>query len=257
MQIDWFTVGAQVVNFLVLVALLKRFLYQPITNAMARREESILQSKLEAEQQSADAQKEIAFYQEKLQEIEQQRQEVLTQAWQEADVEKEKLVEQLRLEVAEIDKSWRADVEREKEVFMTDARQKLGKEIVRLSQKVLMDLADADMQQQLIRFFVQKLQNLSAEEKQKLESALAEMQVKKIKLISSFEVPPGQQQDVVNAVNQYSSSAVDLDTEIDPSLLCGIKLIMPGGEFEWNVENYLTGIEDDLAKSLSAPASER
>ena len=34
MLIDWFTVAAQVVNFLILVWLLKRFLYQPILNAI-------------------------------------------------------------------------------------------------------------------------------------------------------------------------------------------------------------------------------
>ena len=35
---DWFTVIAQIINFLILVALLKRFLYGPIIRAMERRE---------------------------------------------------------------------------------------------------------------------------------------------------------------------------------------------------------------------------
>ena len=34
MLIDWFTVAAQVVNFLVLMWLLKRFLYKPIVYAI-------------------------------------------------------------------------------------------------------------------------------------------------------------------------------------------------------------------------------
>ena len=46
MQIDWLTVAAQIVNFLVLVWLLQRFLYKPITNAMHRREERILSKNL-------------------------------------------------------------------------------------------------------------------------------------------------------------------------------------------------------------------
>ncbi|NLX99005.1 MAG: hypothetical protein GXY83_22905 [Rhodopirellula sp.] len=37
MPIDWFTVAAQVVNFLILVWLLKRFLYKPILHAIARK----------------------------------------------------------------------------------------------------------------------------------------------------------------------------------------------------------------------------
>jgi hypothetical protein len=41
MLIDWFTVGAQIVNFLILVWLLKHFLYKPILNAIDAREKRI------------------------------------------------------------------------------------------------------------------------------------------------------------------------------------------------------------------------
>ena len=43
MLIDWFTVGAQVLNFLILVWLLKRFLYRPILHAIDAREQRIAQ----------------------------------------------------------------------------------------------------------------------------------------------------------------------------------------------------------------------
>ncbi len=41
MQIDWFTLFAQIVNFLIVVVLLRRFLYKPILQAMAEREAKI------------------------------------------------------------------------------------------------------------------------------------------------------------------------------------------------------------------------
>ena len=41
MLIDWFTVGAQALNFIILVWLLKRFLYKPILNAVDAREKRI------------------------------------------------------------------------------------------------------------------------------------------------------------------------------------------------------------------------
>ena len=41
MLIDWFTVGAQLLNFLILVWLLKRFLYKPILGAIDIRERRI------------------------------------------------------------------------------------------------------------------------------------------------------------------------------------------------------------------------
>ncbi len=51
MLIDWFTVGAQALNFLILVWLMKRFLYKPILNAIDAREK-----KIAAELADADAQ---------------------------------------------------------------------------------------------------------------------------------------------------------------------------------------------------------
>ena len=41
MLIDWFTVGAQALNFLILVWLMKRFLYKPILDAIDAREDRV------------------------------------------------------------------------------------------------------------------------------------------------------------------------------------------------------------------------
>jgi len=49
MLIDWFTVGAQIVNFLILVWLLKHFLYKPILDAIDAREKKIAAELADAE----------------------------------------------------------------------------------------------------------------------------------------------------------------------------------------------------------------
>ena len=48
MLIDWFTVVAEIVNFLILLWLLKRFLYKPVLNAMDKREATIASRENEA-----------------------------------------------------------------------------------------------------------------------------------------------------------------------------------------------------------------
>ena len=58
MQIDWLTVAAQIVNFLVLIWLLQRFLYRPITNAMARREARIEERLSDARTRRKEAEEE-------------------------------------------------------------------------------------------------------------------------------------------------------------------------------------------------------
>ncbi len=57
MLIDWFTVGAQALNFLILVWLMKRFLYKPILHAIDEREKRIATELANADKKKAEAQK--------------------------------------------------------------------------------------------------------------------------------------------------------------------------------------------------------
>ena len=73
MLIDWFTVGAQALNFLILVWPTKRFLYKPILNAVAEREKRIAAELADAAQKKDDAQKESDEFKRKNEDFERQR----------------------------------------------------------------------------------------------------------------------------------------------------------------------------------------
>jgi F-type H+-transporting ATPase subunit b len=73
MLIDWFTVVAQIINFLILVWLLKRFLYKPILNAIDAREKKIAKELADADAKKAEALKEREEFQHKNEELDQQR----------------------------------------------------------------------------------------------------------------------------------------------------------------------------------------
>ncbi|MEN4041216.1 MAG: hypothetical protein ROW39_02640, partial [Anaerolineaceae bacterium] len=88
-MIDLFTVFAQIVNFLVLILLLKRFLYKPVLKAIAAREERIANTVKEADQAKADAQQQIEAYRQK------------NEAW---EAERATLVEALRQEMTDLRK---------------------------------------------------------------------------------------------------------------------------------------------------------
>ena len=55
MKLDWFTVAAQIGNFLLLLWLLKRFLYRPILAAMAARQQRVAAALAEAQAQAVAA----------------------------------------------------------------------------------------------------------------------------------------------------------------------------------------------------------
>ena len=96
MLIDWFTVGAQALNFLILVWLMKRFLYQPILNAIDTREQRIASELNDADKKKAEAQQERDEFQHKNEVFDQQRTTLFNQATDEAKAERQRLLDEAR-----------------------------------------------------------------------------------------------------------------------------------------------------------------
>src|SRR5271169_3550305 len=96
MLIDWFTVGAQALNFIILVWLLKRYLYKPILDAIDAREKRIAAQLADADKKKADAQVERDEYQRKNEVFDQQRAALMSQATDEAKAERQNLLDDAR-----------------------------------------------------------------------------------------------------------------------------------------------------------------
>ncbi len=73
MLIDGFTVAAQVLNFLILVWLMRRFLYQPVLDAIAAREQKIAAELADAATTRAEAKQQQDEFQQKSQAFDEER----------------------------------------------------------------------------------------------------------------------------------------------------------------------------------------
>ena len=96
MLINWFTVIAQAINFLILVWLLKRFLYKPILHAIDEREKGIATQLAQAEAKKAEAQKDRDDFQHKNEAFDQERAALLKKATDEAKAERQRLLDEAR-----------------------------------------------------------------------------------------------------------------------------------------------------------------
>ncbi|MFT7402477.1 MAG: F-type H+-transporting ATPase subunit b, partial [Hydrogenophaga sp.] len=111
MLIDWFTVGAQLLNFIILVWLMKRFLYQPVLDAIAAREQKIADELADAASTKDRAEHQQAKFQKKNQDFDEQRAVLLSEAKEAAKVERERLQLEAR-EAAEEASAQRAKAQR-------------------------------------------------------------------------------------------------------------------------------------------------
>jgi F-type H+-transporting ATPase subunit b len=93
MKIDWFTVIAQAINFLILVWLLKRFLYKPILKAIDEREKKIAAQIKDADDRKAGAVKEQVDFKKRNDDFDAQKKALMDKAVADSNAQRDKLLE--------------------------------------------------------------------------------------------------------------------------------------------------------------------
>jgi F-type H+-transporting ATPase subunit b len=245
--IDWFTVLAQIVNFLILVFLLHRFLYNPIINAMARREERIANDLETAERKRREARVEIESYRQKKAELDEKRQEFLQQAEEAAEKKRRQLLQKAREETDEIRTRWQRAVEQEKESFLSDLRRRVGEETYRVIRSALADMADVALEERIVTVFLERLVDLPDSERE----ALANKTANSWKINSAFDLPDERQEEIHQVVEKVMGYNVRLTFKTQPDLIAGIELVAAGHKVAWSLDSYLDSLEEALSDQLT------
>jgi F-type H+-transporting ATPase subunit b len=256
MLIDWFTVGAQVLNFLILMWLLKRLLYKPILNAIDVREKRIATEFSDAAARRSEAERERNDFQNKNKAFDEERSALLTKAAHEAKTERERLFDEARNEAN--------GLRAKQEAALRNDRMRLGNEMARLAsdevfgivRKTLADLATVSLEQRLGEVFTRRLREMDGKAKEALSAALKSPEPALVK--SAFDLPVEQRAAIQNALNETFSAEVQVRFETAPGAICGIELSASGQKVAWSIASYLQSLEqkvDQLIEAQSTPAT--
>jgi F-type H+-transporting ATPase subunit b len=254
MQLDWFTVVAQIINFLVLIALLKRFLYGPIIRAMDEREERIAQQMREAEERERQAEERAGSYREKQQELEEKRSEILGEVREEAETKRREMVQKARDEVDELRQRWCESLRRDKGSFIADMRQQAGREICTVTRRVLRDLAGERLEARMVAAFLERLGHMDDEDRNHMSQAADESGA--VVVLTSFALPEAARRKVRAGIRQHLSQNAEVQFETAEELICGIEVRAGGRKLAWTVARYLDALSESLAQALSREAGE-
>lgn len=254
MLIDWFTVAAQVINFLVLVWLLKRFLYKPVLNAIDEREKRIATQLQDAEKKKADALQEEADFRKKNEEFEQHRVALLADATNSAKVEREKLMEMARKAAEEL----RAKSQKASEEEVANVKTTVGllvqKEVFSIARKTLLELAGVNLEERIAEVFLHRLHDLNDEQRQKLKDGLP-ASLKPLVVRSTFNLAEQQKAAIGGAIKKLLGEASIPTFETKPDLICGIELVANGQKIAWSIADYLTDLTASFEK-FSTPKAD-
>jgi len=255
MLIDWFTVAAQALNFLILVWLMKRFLYKPILNAIDAREKLIAKELADADAKKAEAQKEHEEFQKKNEEFDQQRAALLTKATDEAKTERERLLDDARKAADALSAKRQESLSHDAQNLNQAISRLTQKEVFAITRKALTDLATTSLEERMGEVFDRRLRELDGKSKSVLGDALRKNSEPAL-IRSTFDLPAAQRAAIQNALNETFSAEIHIRFETAPDLVSGIELTTNGQKVGWTIADYLASLEKgvgDLLKEKDKP----
>jgi F-type H+-transporting ATPase subunit b len=247
MLIDWFTVCAQALNFLILAWLMKRFLYKPVLDAIAAREKLIAAELADAGAKKAEAQKERDQFKHKNEEFDQQRAALLSKATDEAKAEADRLIEQARRAADALTAKRQEALKTEAHNLNQAVARRTQQEVFAITRKALTDLATASLEERMGEVFTRRLRELNGKGKTCLADALKTSSDPAV-VRSTFELPDEQRAAIQNALNETFSAAVRVRFETVPDLIGGIELTSNGEKVAWSIGDYLSSMEKGVGE---------
>jgi F-type H+-transporting ATPase subunit b len=248
MTIDGFTLIAQVVNFALLLLLLRVFLFRPIQRVMREREERIARAYAEAHDARAEAEARAEELGRERERFEAERRERMAALEREVARERDEKLAEVAAEAEAAREAWRDAFEREREALAEDVRDAAAAVLRDALERGWRELADADLEAHALTAFARHLADLDPEDR----AALAEaVRVGPVRFATAFEATEAQREALRDATREAIAAAdggeadpLDAATFVrDPDLLAGVRLRAGDRRVGWTLRAHLEDLE--------------
>ncbi|MDY0269466.1 hypothetical protein [Trichloromonas sp.] len=245
MLIDWTTVAFQLFNFLLLVVLLKRFLYGPITRAMDRREADLAEIRSEALRLRSEAEAALADYLHQQQELEEERAELLRRTNEEAEARRRELLAQARTEAEAQRDQWRQALRGQQREFLAELQQRSVTGVLTLARRALAELTDETLENALARVLLTRLQELPESDQARF---LAMARGGRLVARGGFAADKAVRQKLGQTLGDKLGATVELAWEENLDATLDIEIVGDGLRLAWGVSGYLEEVRQRVRK---------
>jgi F-type H+-transporting ATPase subunit b len=248
-RIDWFTFVAQVLNFLILVVLLRKFLYRPVLGVIEERRADIRRRVEEAEAEQERARLATEAAREREATLERERNERLHDVQVEAAAVRSDLLKEARAEAAEMRRTWAREVEREREAFLDELREGTRRQVYGAVRAALDELADASLERRAMDVLLSRLDAMDDVDRDALREAALRSD-EPLLVRSRFELPESERRRIKDALAQLAPPDTPIRFEIEPEIGWGLELRAGDTKVGWSVESYVTELEERMEELL-------
>jgi len=243
MDLDWSTFLLEIINFLVLVWLLRRFLYRPVLAAIVRRQESVRSELESAEAMRADAAALQSEFEARIADQQRERDRQMAALDDEVQALRRQRLEELEREIEEARQKARADDQRK----LSDTREALGMEALNqgaaFAAALLKELASPELEGLIVQMTLRYLGDLPESRWQSFREDLAEHQGT-CQVSSAFGLDPDQKQALSELFSKQLHSSEPVKFQTDRSLISGLEILLGSWALGANIRDELNGFSE-------------
>lgn len=240
MELNWSTFVLEIINFIILVWILKRFLYKPVLNIVARRKAEIEQTLNEATHLHNDADTLRNQYENRLHEWDQEKQHARDKLKGEIEKERAKLLQELQ---DSIDKERERRHVREQQQIQT-AVEKAEETALTLgaqfASKLLKSVTGPEIEARLIELLITELGNLSQDSLKKLRADWGENNYE-VSIVTAYPLNDSQCQQIQKALKLITQRTLSFLYKQDSDLVAGIFISIGAWTLSANLRDELKG----------------
>lgn len=249
MHVDWWTFALEAVNFIVLAAILYRFLYRPVLRVIERRQAAIVAEQEEADQLRTQADELRASYQARLDGFADERQARLADDRALIESEHVRALEEARGEADELARAVRAELAREREEATAELVERAAEVAVELARALLRQASPSAMARPFVDRALAHLRGLSRTELNRLFRPRGVD--KPVRVVVAPALSDDQAEALRQALRELGGD-VDIEIESDEALIAGIHLQLPGGRLRFSWQETLDHYREELVRGAHA-----
>lgn len=237
MELDWSTFLLEIVNVLVLVWLLKRFLYQPVMTVIEERKTAIAKTVADAHHVQNEAQALQDRYERRLVEWEKEKEQVRMQLQEDIASERQRRLAALQDELAKVKE---LHEERESQQIKQTVRQAETTAILhgtQFSAALLARIAGPDLEVKLIEAALEDLGKLSSDQVGAITSSL-QANVRG-RVTTAFPLDASRRELLVDRLEGLCARRMDWEFAEDRELLAGLRVSLGGWVLRGNLQDEL------------------
>lgn len=223
MELNWTTFVLEILNFLVLVWLLQRLFYRPVTEMIEKRRKGIEEQLRNSERLQENAQSLRDQYENRLQDWEKEREMAREQLAIEIEQERQKLFAQLQAELAAERKKSEVLAERKVRELKAQCEAKALKLGARFVGDLLQAMGSVELEERLVDHFITEIAELSPEQMNGL-ATMAENGRHTVQIVSAYPLRDERRQALQACLDRFLPTPLPIQFTEDKDLIAGLHI---------------------------------